>query len=39
VLDANDRVVWLVDNRIDDRFKIDDNTRRVFKMEYVGDGL
>lgn len=37
VLDANDRVVWLVDNRIDDRFKIDDSTQRVFKMECIGD--
>ena len=37
VLDANDRVVWLVNNRIDDRFKIDDSTQRVFKMECIGD--
>lgn len=37
VLDANDRVVWLVNNRIDDRFKIDDSTQRVFKIECIGD--
>lgn len=35
LLDANGNIAWLINNRIDNRFKIDDKTQKIFKVTYL----
>ena len=34
VIESNKRIVWIVGFRIDNRFKLTDNTREVLKISY-----
>ena len=33
VIESQSRIIWVVGHRIDDRFKITDNTREILQME------
>lgn len=35
VLESNNAIVWIVDHRIDDRFKITEQTKRMLKISYI----
>ncbi len=35
VLESNNAIIWIVDHRIDDRFKITEQTKRMLKISYI----
>lgn len=34
ILESNGKIVWIIGHRIDERFKITDNTEKIFHVEY-----